>query len=60
MIQRSEDIGPWFERGCRLFTYAADAILLMEPRAAPSRGFVRPCPGMPAADPVMRFGWGSP
>ena len=21
---------PWFERGCRLFTYAADAILLME------------------------------
>jgi len=52
MIQRSEDIGPWFERGCRLFTYAADAILLMEPRAAPSRGFVRPCPGMPAADPV--------
>jgi 4-hydroxy-2-oxoheptanedioate aldolase len=30
MIQRTEDIGPWFERGCRLFTYAADAILLME------------------------------
>jgi 4-hydroxy-2-oxoheptanedioate aldolase len=30
MIQRPEDIAPWFERGCRLFTYAADAILLME------------------------------
>jgi 2-keto-3-deoxy-L-rhamnonate aldolase RhmA len=30
MIQRVEDIAPWFERGCRLFTYAADAIMLME------------------------------
>jgi hypothetical protein len=30
MIQRTEDIAPWFERGFRLFTYAADAILLME------------------------------
>ncbi len=30
MIQRTEDIVPWFERGCRLFTFAADAILLME------------------------------
>jgi 4-hydroxy-2-oxoheptanedioate aldolase len=30
MIQRTEDIAPWLERGCRLFTYAADAILLME------------------------------
>ena len=30
MIQRTEDIAPWFARGCRLFTYAADAILLME------------------------------
>jgi hypothetical protein len=30
MIARTEDIAPWFERGCRLFTYAADAILLMD------------------------------
>lgn len=30
MIQRPEDIEPWLARGCRLFTYAADAILLME------------------------------
>jgi len=30
MIQRPEDIAPWLARGCRLFTYAADAILLME------------------------------
>lgn len=30
MIQRLEDIGPWMQRGCRLFTYAADIILLME------------------------------
>ena len=30
MIQRVEEIGPWFEKGCRLFTYAADAIMLME------------------------------
>jgi 4-hydroxy-2-oxoheptanedioate aldolase len=30
MIQRPEDIAPWFARGCRLFTYAADAILLMD------------------------------
>jgi 4-hydroxy-2-oxoheptanedioate aldolase len=30
MIQRTEDIAPWLARGCRLFTYAADAILLME------------------------------
>jgi 2-keto-3-deoxy-L-rhamnonate aldolase RhmA len=30
MIQRAEDMAPWLERGCRLFTFAADAILLME------------------------------
>jgi 2-keto-3-deoxy-L-rhamnonate aldolase RhmA len=30
MIQRTEDIQPWLDRGCRMFTYAADAILLME------------------------------
>ncbi len=30
MIQRHEDIAPWLARGCRLFTYAADIILLME------------------------------
>jgi 4-hydroxy-2-oxoheptanedioate aldolase len=30
MIQRTEDFAPWLARGCRLFTYAADAILLME------------------------------
>jgi 4-hydroxy-2-oxoheptanedioate aldolase len=30
MIERAEDIAPWLARGCRLFTYAADAILLME------------------------------
>ena len=30
MIQRTDDIQPWLARGCRLFTYAADAILLME------------------------------
>ena len=30
MIERTEDIAPWLARGCRLFTYGADAILLME------------------------------
>jgi 4-hydroxy-2-oxoheptanedioate aldolase len=30
MVQRAEDFAPWHARGCRLFTYAADAILLME------------------------------
>jgi hypothetical protein len=30
MIQRTEDIAPWFERGCRLFTFAGAAILLMD------------------------------
>jgi 4-hydroxy-2-oxoheptanedioate aldolase len=30
MIQRTEDIKPWFDRGCRLFTFAADVILLMD------------------------------
>lgn len=30
MIQRTEDIAPWFERGCRLFIYGADATLLMD------------------------------
>lgn len=30
MIQRHEDFAPWFARGCRLFTYAADAVLLMD------------------------------
>jgi 4-hydroxy-2-oxoheptanedioate aldolase len=30
MIQRTEDIAPWFQRGCRLFTFAADAILLID------------------------------
>lgn len=29
-IERPEDFGPWHARGCRVFTYAADAILLME------------------------------
>jgi 2-keto-3-deoxy-L-rhamnonate aldolase RhmA len=30
MLQRTEDFAPWLARGCRLFTYAADAILLMD------------------------------
>lgn len=30
MIQRTEDIKPWFDRGCRLFTFGADATLLMD------------------------------
>ena len=30
MIQRHEDFAPWLSRGCRLFTFAADAILLMD------------------------------
>ena len=30
MIQRHEDFAPWLARGCRLFTYGADAIHLME------------------------------
>lgn len=29
MIHKPEDIAPWRARGCRMFTYAADAILLM-------------------------------
>ncbi len=30
MIHRPEEITPWHERGCRMFTYAADAVLLMD------------------------------
>lgn len=30
MVHRPEEISFWFERGCRVFTYAADAVLLME------------------------------
>jgi 2-keto-3-deoxy-L-rhamnonate aldolase RhmA len=30
MVQRPEDIPVWRERGCLMFTYGADAILLME------------------------------
>lgn len=30
MVHRAEEIGLWLEKGCRMFTYAADAILLME------------------------------
>ena len=29
MVHSREDIAFWFEKGCRMFTYAADAILLM-------------------------------
>lgn len=28
MVQRPEDIAEWHRRGCRVFTYNADAILL--------------------------------
>ena len=30
MIHSAADIEPWYRRGCRMFTYAADAILLMD------------------------------
>jgi 4-hydroxy-2-oxoheptanedioate aldolase len=30
MVQKPADIARWLARGCRLFTYAADAILLMD------------------------------
>jgi 4-hydroxy-2-oxoheptanedioate aldolase len=30
MIHSAADIGAWYQRGCRMFTYAADAILLMD------------------------------
>ena len=30
MIHRADEILPWFRRGCRMFTFAADAILLMD------------------------------
>jgi 4-hydroxy-2-oxoheptanedioate aldolase len=39
MIQRTADIAPWLERGCRLFTYAADAILLMEAARGAAEAF---------------------
>jgi 4-hydroxy-2-oxoheptanedioate aldolase len=45
MIQRPEDIVPWFERGCRLFTYAADAILLMEAARGAVEKFRSSLPG---------------
>ena len=45
MIQRVEDIAPWFERGCRLFTYAADAILLMDAARGAVEAFRTALPG---------------
>ena len=29
MVHGPHEIAPWFERGCRMFTYAADAVMLM-------------------------------
>jgi 4-hydroxy-2-oxoheptanedioate aldolase len=29
MIHAPDEISPWFQRGCRMFTYAADAVMLM-------------------------------
>lgn len=39
MIHRPEEIAPWFERGCRFFTYAADAVLLMDAAREAVEGF---------------------
>lgn len=39
MIQSAADIAPWYQRGCRLFTYAADAILLMDAARAAVEAF---------------------
>jgi 4-hydroxy-2-oxoheptanedioate aldolase len=39
MIERSEDFAPWLARGARLFTFAADAILLMKAARAAVEAF---------------------
>jgi 2-keto-3-deoxy-L-rhamnonate aldolase RhmA len=39
MIHRPEEVRPWHERGCRMFTYAADAILLMQAARSAVEGF---------------------
>jgi len=39
MIHSPADIAPWYQRGCRLFTYAADAILLMDAARAAVEAF---------------------
>ena len=39
MIHGPYEVAPWFERGCRMFTYAADAIMLMNT----AREAVRAC-----------------
>jgi hypothetical protein len=39
MIQSPADIAPWHQRGCRLFTYAADAIFLMDAARAAVEAF---------------------
>jgi 4-hydroxy-2-oxoheptanedioate aldolase len=39
MIHEPHEVAPWFGRGCRMFTYAADAIMLMNT----ARDAVRAC-----------------
>jgi 2-keto-3-deoxy-L-rhamnonate aldolase RhmA len=44
MVQRPEDIPVWRERGCLMFTYGADAILLMEAARGAVEAFHRSLP----------------
>jgi hypothetical protein len=39
MIHRPDEVRAWYDRGCRMFTYAADAILLMEAARGAVEGF---------------------
>jgi 4-hydroxy-2-oxoheptanedioate aldolase len=45
MIHSPADIEPWYERGCRIFTYAADAILLMDAARGAVENFRARLPG---------------
>jgi 2-keto-3-deoxy-L-rhamnonate aldolase RhmA len=38
MIHSPDEVGAWFARGCRVFTYAADAIILMNTAREAVRG----------------------
>jgi 4-hydroxy-2-oxoheptanedioate aldolase len=48
MIEKPADIAPWLQRGCRLFTYGADVILLMEAARGAVEAFRAAVPKEPA------------
>jgi 4-hydroxy-2-oxoheptanedioate aldolase len=47
MVHRPEEITRWLDKGCRMFTYAADAIMLMEAARGAVEAFRRSVPSRP-------------